>query len=99
MDVPNQEIIPPLPPLNSKVLPTVEGMKVPEVYPSYNTKSNVVNNVAYLVQPPSVSGGSGGDRVVIGETGGGGVSMMMPSGGAGAGDIVSAFTLHRLGSA
>tara|TARA_B100000902_G_scaffold101918_2_gene104267 strand:+ start:1789 stop:3507 length:1719 start_codon:yes stop_codon:yes gene_type:complete len=99
MDVPNQEVIPPLPPLNSKVLPTVEGMKVPEVYPSYNTKSNVVNNVAYLVQPPSVSGGSGGDRVVISETGGGGVSMMMPSGGAGAGDIVSAFTLHRLGSA
>ena len=98
MDVPNQEVVPPLPPLNSQVLPATEGMEVPEVYPSYNTKSNVVNNIAYLVQQPS-AGNVGGDKVVINQGSGGHTTMMLPSSGGGPGDVQQVFTLHKLSGA
>ena len=98
MDVPNQEVVPPLPPLNSQVMPTVEGMAVPEVYPSYNTKSNVVNNIAYLVQQQT-AGNVGGDNVIINSGSGGHTTMMLPSSGGGPGDVQQTFTLHRLSGA
>ena len=70
-----------------------------ETYPSYNNpKSNVVNNIAYLVQQPS-AGNVGGDNVIINQGSGGHTTMMLPSSGAGPGDVQQVFTLHRLSGA
>ena len=77
----------------------MEGIGSFETYPSYNNpNSNVVNNIAYLVQQPS-AGNVGGDTVVINQGSGGHTTMMLPSSGAGPGDVQQVFTLHRLSGA